>query len=398
MNLHCFTTEKFRRLRAFRTLAVLASGVCLLGVVVAGCGGSSSGSTGSSGTTEATGEDQAASSKQVEAAKKFVADNVAAPKSIGPTEPVQKTPPSGKEIVYLDCGIPVCKTIGEGASEAGAALGWNVKELPMGALPAQITKGFNEAVQLEPDAVMSAGIPSVLFKSQLAQLESAEIPFVSLDVTEPANKGIVAVVEGRKHYEKRGHWMANWVTADSDGHANVLYFNVTEYPVDPVQRDAMREELKNICPECAFETVEVSVTTVGNELPSMIVSALQRKPEVNYVAFSFGDMTLGVVQALQAAGLNEQVKLISTAPGSTNFENIRNETDEEVNVAEPNLASGGLAIDALARYFNGEKLDQKAYEVLPLQYITRENIEEQSEPYVGIVNWLPEFEERWKVK
>jgi hypothetical protein len=46
-------------------------------------------------------------------------------------------------------------------------------------------------------------------------------------------------------------------------------------------------------------------------VPAKVVAHLQAHPETNYVWGAFGDLTLGVRQAIKTAGLAEKVKVIT---------------------------------------------------------------------------------------
>jgi ribose transport system substrate-binding protein len=376
-------------------LAVLA--IVALTVGLAACGGGDSSSSSSSGTESSSGATTATGGSEnagVQKAEQLVEEGVKAPTSTGIPNPVAKKPASGKNILYLDCGVPVCKTIGEGVEDATSMLDWNFKTLPMGSTPEEIANAWTQAVREKPDGVIAAGINAVLFKKQLAELDAAGIPYVGGSVTDPVGNGITAVVNGTPGYVQRGDWMARWVVADTGGDADVLFFTIPEFPSLIPEVEAFEKELKALCPTCSAKVVEVTATDIGSKLPSRVVSEVQRDPDVNYIAMGFGDMASGVPQALRAASLTP--KIVSAAPGVQNFEDIA-KGDEAASIAEPDFVSAWMMTDAMARQFNKEELPYKNYEVLPLQYIEESNVDPSENPYIGIEDYESEFERLWKI-
>src|SRR4029078_4247037 len=46
------------------------------------------------------------------------------PSGIQVTEPLAKTPPAGKKVIFLQCALPACSRYVQGWKDAAAALGW----------------------------------------------------------------------------------------------------------------------------------------------------------------------------------------------------------------------------------------------------------------------------------
>jgi ribose transport system substrate-binding protein len=222
---------------------------------------------------------------------------------------------------------------------------------------------------------------------------------VAQAVLDPTGDGLIAVLSGRQNYTDRGKWMANWVVADTKGKANVLYFTTPDFPVVTPSLEGFKGEVKRLCPSCSVESYDVPTSSIGKKLPSDVVTAAQRNPEANYVVVPYGDMTIGVAQALSAAGLADRVKVVSANPALTNLENIKSGTAEVASVAEGNQMSGWMMVDAVARKLVGDKLPLEQYETLPPhQYLTADNIENPKQPYVGVPGYQQKFESLWKLR
>ncbi|MCW3023153.1 MAG: hypothetical protein JWR30_2475 [Conexibacter sp.] len=377
--------------RRARCLVVVAA-VAGMGTAVAGCGDSSTGQKTAAAAPSAA-------SSGLQEAEKFVAAHKSAPTSVGALEPLSKRPPQGKKLVYLSCGVPLCTLIGQGVQEAAQQLGWKVQQLTAGALPETVSNAWNQALRLKPDGVLSVTGSRALYKRQQAEFASRGVPHVAQAVLDPTNDGLIAVLSGPKNYVERGKWMANWVVADTKAKANVLYFTTPDFPIVNSTLDGFKAEIKRLCDTCAVESHDVPTSSIGKELPSQVVNAAQRNPKANYVVVPYGDVTIGIPQALQAAGLANRVKVIAANPALTNLANIKSGTAEVASVAEGNKMSGWMMVDAIARKLVGDKLPLDTYARLPPhQYLTADSIEDPKQPYVGVAGYQDEFERLWQLR
>jgi ABC-type sugar transport system substrate-binding protein len=86
------------------------------------------------------------------------------------------------------------------------------------------------------------------------------------------------------------------------------------------------------------------------------VSFVQRHPEIKYLAFALNDFTVGVPEALKAAGVAAKVKIVSRAPQLPNLKAIA-DGDQYAAVADEDVAGGLRGLDGLARALVGDPLD-----------------------------------------
>ncbi len=386
-------------------LALVASAFVVL-LLVAGCGGGSSSTSGETSQGSETSEGESGgggeeASAAVTESQEFFEEHLETPTEIFLTESVSKAPEPGKNIVYADCGAPICHVIGASVQEAVEAVGWNYKTVNLGGLPEQVSNAWDQIVQEEPDGVIGAGTPRTLFKHQFKELGDKNIPYVTASVPEEPAGAQIATITGPPDFVIRGQWMARWVVADSGGDANVVFVNLPEYPILIGEEEEFLKEFEHLCPECGVDVLPVSQTELGKEVPSKVVSYIQSHPDTNYMVGGQADTTLGVPQALRAASLND-VKIISQAGTPSNFENIADGTAEIVNVPEPEPMFGYTLVDALVRHYNGDSLPLKEYATLPRQYLTEENIADpeivKNGVYQGVPGFREQYEQLWKLK
>jgi ribose transport system substrate-binding protein len=367
---------------------------CAVLFVLAGCGSSSNdqtsgGSTGGSETSSnsASGGGGSPALAKVEA---LVEEHEAEPTEIVQAgHPLKKPPPKGMKLVYMDCGVQACTEAREGFEAVTDALGYSLKVIPSGATPSQITSAYNQAVAEKPDIVIGAGITTALFKKQLAELEANGAVFVNQQAGEPHN------VSGTSGADRRGVYEAQWLAADSGCDATVQFFTIPEFPVLGLNEEAFVAELKKLCPEATVNVTKATVAEQGKQLPSLVVSSVQREPDTNYVVMGYGDMSLGVPEALKAAHLEPTV---ITAALSTAVLEYMKQGEITMGVAEPLQPQSWAAVDAAIRALNGEPFLPED-ELGPQMVLTQENLPENvEEQYNFPKGYEQQFEELWEPK
>lgn len=402
--------------------------VLALGLVAAGCGssGGSSSSSETSASTASTGEEATPEesssgesfsfSKEASEANEMITGFPAlnkvptmeelkervehykeVPKEILTDTPVEKKATPGKDIGLLYCGVPVCTTFNNAMAEAAALLGWKVTRIPLGVAPEEFTNAYEEALQDNVDIVISSGLARELFNRQLTELEEAGIPIIqwSAPIEPVPNK--LWVTASKPQYQSSGIMLAEAVAYDSEMKAEVAAFSVPQYGLIEENNNVFAEYLPEICPECTVDKTELAVSDVGKAGPK-ITGYLQQHPETKYVLCGFGDLCIGVAQAIKAAGI-EGIQILSKDTDAPNVQNIANGS-EWVSVPLPIQQTGWQVIDLAQRIFNGESTEGTSVE--PQMIIDKENIDEQGgpeSPTIGAVpNFKQKYEELWQLK
>lgn len=387
------------RPRGFQVFIALliAAAVC---VVVAGCGGSggSSDSTESGGeTTESTGA--GSDSAGVARAKAAVAKYEKPPTSIGITKPLKTKPATGKTIDMVVCNLPVCKIFITTGEEAAEALGWHVKAIYTTGTPEDINAKISQAVSEKPDGILTSGWNRSVYEEALKEAEAAEVPIVTSGTTDKTEPPFIANTVGIPVFVRNGEILGNFIVADSNGKANVAAFNIAEYVHLRALAEAIESTIEKQCSECGAKVVEQQLTDIGTDLPSNVVSTLQADPSINYLAFTDGNFSSGVVAALREAGLSEKVKIVLEDPTEANFPEIL-AGNEYAGLAYSQPWVVWTGFDSFARYFEGEDAQNPPL-AMPTQILTKSNLEAALE---GATNtWSPpnmqqQFKELWHVE
>jgi len=402
----------------YKRAAALAAALVL---VVTACGDddSDSGSattaapdtTADSGadTTEATETTEAESTETTEAgdpgddpaldeARARVEAASVEPTGVGVDEPLSRVPDPDKNVYFLQCGVGVCAAIGDEHERAADLLGWNFFRIDMGTQPEEIVSAWDQVLTANPpaDAVITSGVPSVVYEAQLAELRDRGIPVADYAATnEVGDNGIIFDALPVADNEARGRLMADFVAVESSCDARVLFLNVPDFLVLVAEQVAFEAHLAELCPDATVEVSNFAATDIGGSIPGAVVSYLQANPDTNWVVPSFDDMHLGVAEAIVEVGLGDQVKMISQNGAVHAVDNILNDRVQVASIPQGPGQVGFKVIDALARHFNGDSLDASNANLLPIWLQTKDTITDPTTPWSGAPGYPDIFAELW---
>jgi ABC-type sugar transport system substrate-binding protein len=352
-------TDRFGRL-----LLVGCMGA-MLGLFVAACGDDDA----SSDDTSAGSANGATSDPGLQAAQNNVEDHIEAPTTIGPTEPIGKDIPTGKKIVYTNCGVEGCVLTGKALTDAANVLGWSVQTLDVQPTPQSIQAAFETAVRAKPDAVVSVGFPKAAFQRQLAQLKSMDIPVISATGTDKAGDGIVAQLLPPEEICKGTKLVADKMIVDADGSGEMGFALLTGYPIVELYTKCATDQIAANCPKCTTKTLELDPTSIGKDAPEKIANFLRTNPDIEHLFLSYDDVANGLSTAARNAGVDMPMVYTWSFP-SQGLEALR-AGERTAGVPQDYAVEGWQIADALARLFTGGD---------PLQ------------PWGGFVLWSNEYD------
>ena len=321
------------------------------------------------------------------------------PTSVGVTEPLSKTPETGKNVTYLQCGVGICQQIGDELDDAAKALGWNMTYVDQGTTPEQIVAAWDRALSAspKPDAILTSGVPVVVYQRELDEAAKAGIAVVDwASANPPGTPGIIFDINPVEDNEQRGKLLADYAATTSNGAAKSVFVNMPDYPTLVAEQKAYEAELAAVCSECTNDVLDFAATDIGTKVPSAIVSYLQQHPDVNYLVMSFDDMSLGVPEALRAAGLDKNIQIIGQSGNEATAESIASGGLQTATIPQGVGQMAYKALDVLARHFNGDSLDADS-ELLPIWIQTKETIGDPKDLWKGPEGYADQFAELWKV-
>ena len=275
-------------------IAVLLVITALAAAVV---GSSSSSQASTTSTTVSTGGSAAGT-----AAKTALAPYVGHPSAFPVTQKLDRKPPTGTTIAYLECGAPTCAMFAKDLKASTTALGAKLDVISAGLFSSTVQSAAQAALAEHPSAVIVAGTTLSDFGGTLAALENAGIPVFGIGVTGGQSYGLTAVSGGQNDDVKVGQLMADWVLVHKGKGAHVVFFGAPELSYSHYAWNAFDAQLKKICSTCSAVESQLSVLTYGSSAPSTVVSYLRANPSVNTAVFATEEGATGLPSRVERSG------------------------------------------------------------------------------------------------
>lgn len=390
-------TGRRRRTRGRPGVRGLAAiiGALVLALGIAACGGdddsSSGGSTGSSTTSSSE------ASGGVAKAKAELEKWKAAPTEILITEPLKSAPPKGKTLVMLGTNDPNNQKLQKSLKELSALAGWSYSVVSYDpANPATFGAAVNTAITKKADYIAEAGIP--LTPAVIKQVKDAGAKWVLTSVHPVEVKDPVIVdANAYANDELMGKVLADFFIVDSNGKGNVLVEHVPAYPILEGFTDGFKAEVEANCPDCKVKIQDITIPDLtAGKVPSVMVSALRKNPDANYLAFDVGPFAAGIDSALAAAGLTGKVKIIGEAADEAAIAALKSGKHTAWTGFDP-VYSTYVMMDAMFRDSLGMPIDQEKAGLQTTQILTKDNVGD-------ITSWsepkdaLDQFKKLWQIQ
>jgi ribose transport system substrate-binding protein len=336
--------------RRHLTLPGAVSALVAAVLAVAGCGSSSS-SKSSSGPA----------GPGVAAAQAKVAQLEQPTTSFPPPGPPLKNVRSlaGRTVWY----IPITQKVEFFQAVSGALktalgkAGVHLRTCSGEANPSATAACVSQAVASQAGAIIVDAIPIVVAANAFASAQSAGIPILVTDQLPPP-PGLPGVVRGigtdKLAYAPLStpqllNGIADWIVADSKGHANVLVTELTDSPFTKVliQQNALGE-FRKYCPGCQ---TTISLGNIANPqlIPSATSSSLLSHPGVNYLLTEFDALVQLTHAGAQQAGFAQKVKGGSTTGLLSALQLIRSHNFLAADVGEDYPYGGWAVADEVMR-------------------------------------------------
>lgn len=329
------------------------------------------------------------------------------PTGIGVSIPLTEKPPEGKTVAWLAANSPSATFFTPGFESATRALGWDLITILFDVVDqTAAATAMQDAINRDVDYIAITGIPTDVFKPQLAAAKSAGIPVVSANAADsppdPA-AGLYAQFGDASTFVPAAESLAHWIIEDSGGNANIGVVSDTSYALLVDMVDGMKAAVDQYCPDaCSVTDVPVTFAEVGSgESPSKIVSSLQSHPDIDYLALLVAEFALGLEPALQQAGLESEVDLTGMILQPEVLEELVS-GDYAAWVALPIGYQSWLMVDAMARLsVDMELTEEREAASMPTWIVdtpaAAEELIDSGELWQGPEGYEEEFEQLWHV-
>lgn len=377
--------------RSLPISGVLAA-VCLL---AAACGSSTGSKSASSG----------ASNAKVSQAEKLVKQAEAPQTSWKPAgQPFKATGLRGKSMWYVSqsLSIPFEQYVLQGMKQGAATVGVKVTGCDGKSSITTLASCVDEAIQAKAGVIFLDGTPAKEVAPAIAQAKAAGIPVITANA-----QGSGALVPGTPAgvvgnathpFEVPGELMADWVTADSRGNANIIFLSSEDVPViTGLVRTGFLNQIHKLCTGCKVTVVD-SPTSQWNQLTTITPSLIRKYPSATYFVADFDGQVIFMVPGVTAAGASSKVKIVSFNATPSVMKDIKNHDVVGMDIGGPNLLQGWAFAEQGLRVLDG--LPALGDLNIPTRLFDSSNINSinlsaQESQWYGVGNFQAQFEKLW---
>lgn len=265
-------------------------------------------------------------------------------------------PPSDRSIVISTCPVAVCHLSTDPAVAAAKMLGWTVTEVELPLTGSQPVIDLWEQVIADPPDLMVyySPIPIASVQSYVDRAAALGVKIVDIapkgTVVSPVGP-VYGQVNGAGVLTLSGRLMADAVVHDSHPRgARSVWISDPTRPFFLPARSTFFDVITST--GGSVDRLDVALGDLGTRVPGQVVEYVRTHPKVRYLAFALNDLTAGVPAALEAAGLQDRVKIIGRAPSPFAIADIR-AGRQWAAVTEEKESAGWRNIDQLARLASG---------------------------------------------
>jgi ribose transport system substrate-binding protein len=379
------TLPHYRHRRYLRRSGLVLLSLAITSVALSSC--SSSNSTSTSPSTPTAGTSSAA----VSAAKAAVASYEQVPNTLS-LPPLTSKAPAGKTVVFINAGSTQTNQMAEGIQAAATAIGWNYRQIiDNQADSSSVLNAFKQALLYKPYVVSTTGSPYSQWSAALPSYQKAGAFIIPSYAVYPNSATVPTTVAGNAYFAQAGTMLADWLVADSDGSGSALFVGTDIFSGLALERQTFDTNIAQNCPKCSVTTIQLNAAqALGNQGNSLVVTALQRNPNIKYVVEADGAFLGGLSSSLASAGLSSRVKIGSGFGALTNLDAIK-AGNETVTTGNAEIIAGWLLVDAALRRLEGMSYPA-GYGSLPTQLLTKTDNWQVASSY----NYPPNYQELFK--
>jgi ribose transport system substrate-binding protein len=363
---------RHRRPRSTRALA--AAGVLTLAVAgLAACSSDDDGaaSTGSAGATGGTGSDSDLAAQVAKYEKPLDAYPVPTQKISGDVGSLE-----GKTVYYIPITSqsPQFAVTQTALVAAAGQVGIDVQVCDGKGTPTDVSACVTQATKAKAGTIITDAVPYGIAANAFDAAQKAGIPVIISnqlpdDPDHPNSKTFANLPSGGTEMQVA---LADWISLDSSGKADVLINQSTDGPAPIAFVKAGKEAFSKNCPDCTITINEVSSANFSL-IPSSTSSALLKDPNVNYVVSQFEQYLQATQTGVQQANKTAKVKGATGAAQLSGLKQLASGNFLYAAAAQASAFQGWIDMDASIRLMLGEDLPQYT---IPVRLFTRDSVKD----------------------
>lgn len=383
-------------MRRWRGTALALSAALALGLTACGSDDDSSSSAG--GSTEAAKTTASSSGVAPEVAERVAAVSTPATKIKVVQEGLEPFDPKpGAKIFNISCDVSIigCNSISNNIKAGVKALGYDYTRCDVGKTPDGPNRCFTQAVNAKPDVIAINAIGVDGAADGYAAAEKAGIPVVALFSGDPEGAGGVAVQVGVDSCTQQGENLADAVTVQSEGKANVLFAGEKSMGCSVAREAGFKKRFAESCPGCELEAMQFNAATMQESLPQQLQAELNQNPDLNWIVGVFDSAAQIANTQVQQAGKQDQISVAGMDADPANIDVMLNKGIQKLDIAFAFAETPWAVADAAARIYSGVDVPKGIPANMFL--VTHENTDQLPETKVwdGPVDYQDQFKALW---
>lgn len=388
----------FRRVRAVPLMTAIVA--VALALTVAACGSDDdNGSKPTASTTSASGASGGGSDK-LKAFEAKIDKDLAEASQEQTVTPPESGPAAakGKSVYVIACILAAegCARESRTAVEAAKAIGWNVKLIDTGSVPAKMASAVQQAIDTKADGIVVQAIDAKFIAGPLAKAKAAGIKSICFACINQDNL-YDSTIPVEEDFFKHGYTLGEEMYKQTDGHPRLVFMFDASFGVTDGRKKGTEQFFKDCQAaggDCKIEGTEnFLVTELTTRVPSLAGQAATKHPDVNAMWMSYDSAQPAISQGLRQKGIaTSKVGLYGFDGNTNNLEAIRKGTYQIATMAGPFEWIGWAEIDGLNRMFQGEK---PVDGVIRMKLMNKDNLP-GSNTWSGDVDYKSGYLKVWK--
>jgi ABC-type sugar transport system substrate-binding protein len=322
------------------------------------------------------------------------------------TAPLSKKPPTGVKVAFLQNGQTPGEQFSAALQGAVKVLGWTEQDVNFDpSNPASIGSAFLTAVNAKVNVIVVQGLDSALYAkfvpSALAKhivvidtvSSGGTIPGVTyVDRSDSAGKPVATIaVAAIMADAKARHVTPHILTVSS-----VLFTSL----LTPMIGDIAADVKSANCGACSAGVFDLSAqATISNAVTAPVVSYLQTHPDINYLFTPNGSLSIGLLSAIQQAGMGTSIRLVGATPLPAQIAELKTGNPQDLGwIANSIVVVAWMSMDAAARVLVGDSAAMYAHVAAPTWLLTKDSGSALVPDPVAPTDYVSKFMALWNVK
>lgn len=257
-------------------------------------------------------------------------------------------------VIPLTNANPFNAAISQGMSDAAEMVGFKLRNWETQMDPTQWIQGINTAVAEGFTLIdLQGGLPPEFLAPQIGEARAAGLKVTATHNWDATTQTVPDFMDGAANtdYVTVGQIIAAWAMVQTEGKVNALVLGPDEITPTAPLRDAILNYLKDNCPDCKTNYINVPVNDWATQGQPAVQNALLADPTINYVLPVYDSMSQFIVPAIQIAGSNAKIVSYNGTPFVLDM--MRDGDIVEMNVGESLGWVGMAGVDANMRLLCG---------------------------------------------